>query len=84
MRPGASPRAVAGPDGGETRFSVRRRGDRLETVAVTDDGTQERWLSGTPDGRHLFVQVRIRSSQLPESIRYTLSYRAESERLALR
>jgi hypothetical protein len=82
MRPGAPPRVVPGPEGGETRFSIRRRGERLETVAVTGEGTQERWISGSGDGRYLFVQVRIRSPQLPGSIRYTLSYRAARERLA--
>lgn len=82
MLPGAPARAVTGPDGAPIRFSMQLRGERLEMVGRTAEGSRESWLSGSEDGRYLFLQVRIGSPQLPETIRYTLSYRAAAPRLA--
>lgn len=71
-----TPLDVRGPDGSDTRFSVRYRNGRLATRATTSRGTREIWLSlSDDDAGWLFSQVRVSSNQLPESIRYTLSYR---------
>lgn len=69
---------VRGPDGSATRLSAGYRGGRIETRQASSRGRRENWLSLSPDGRHLFLQSRVGAPQLPEEIRYTLTYRRES------
>lgn len=70
-----STRRVTGPDGSATQLSARFRGGRIETFQRNHQGSRENWLSLSPDGRFLYMQVRIAADQLPAAIRYTLSYR---------
>lgn len=75
MQASGQTRRVRGPDGDDTRLGVRYAGGRLEVRATTSRGTTERWLSLDESGRYLFVQVRVSSERLPDSVRYTLTYR---------
>lgn len=68
-------RAVRGPDGARTQFSVRYGEGRITTRSTTPRGTRETWLTLSADGSYLFQQIRVDSDQLPASVRYTLSYR---------
>ncbi len=68
---------VRGPDGSATRLAVHYRGGRIETRQASSRGRRENWLSLSPDGRYLFLQSRVGAPQLPEEIRYTLTYRRE-------
>lgn len=65
----------AGPDGSHTRFTARLQNDRLTTRFRTDRGYRDSWFSLAADGRHMYLQVRIVAPQLPDSIRYSLTYR---------
>lgn len=69
------PTRVRGPDGSDTRLSAVFRGGRIETRQESSRGLRENWLSASPDGRYLFLQSRVVARELPEAIRYTLSYR---------
>lgn len=69
------PTHVRGPDGDDTRIEARLNGRRIELTQETPRGRRVNWLTLSPDGRYLFMQVSIGASQLPANIRYTLSYR---------
>ena len=63
--------------GNATRLSVRLRGERLTVRSAAEPGTRESFFTLSPDNAYLFMQVRVSSSRLPESIRYTLTYRRQ-------
>ncbi|MCB9597686.1 MAG: hypothetical protein H6719_33525 [Sandaracinaceae bacterium] len=68
-------RHVRGPDGSDTRLRGAVDRGRIVLVQESSRGRRTNWLSLGPDGRWLYLQVQIGADQLPEDIRYTLSYR---------
>jgi len=63
--------------GSSSRFSLDLRGDQLLFRSAAEPGTRESFFSLGPDNAYLFMQVRVSSDRLPESIRYTLTYRRQ-------
>jgi hypothetical protein len=70
-------RQIRGPGGENLRVSVRFSDGHLIERRVSDQGERVNVLSLSPDTEHLTMQVRISSSQLPDDIRYALSYRRQ-------
>lgn len=67
-------RRVRGPDGSDTRLSAVFRDGRVETRQESSRGHRDNWLTLSADTEYLFLQSRVGAPQLPEEIRYTLSY----------
>ena len=69
------PRVVRGPDGSDTRLRGTVSGQRIVLVQDSSRGRRTNWLSLGPEDRWLHLQVAVGADQLPEDIRYSLSYR---------
>lgn len=68
-------RRVRGPDGGATRLTGRFGNGRLYLRQTNDQGHRHNWLGLAPDRERLRLSVRISAGQLPDDIRYALTYR---------
>lgn len=77
MSPTGATRQTTDWQGNSTRFSLHLRGEQLVVRSAASPGTRESFFSLSPDNAYLFMQVRVGSSRLPESIRYTLTYRRQ-------
>lgn len=68
-------RRLRGPGGETLRHSVRFEGGRIIERRLADQGERINVLTLSADEQRLHMQVRISSDQLPDTIRYRLSYR---------
>lgn len=72
---GGAPRQTRDPGGEPTEVSVRFADGRLVHRTQNPRGSRTNVFTLSPDGELLSMQVRIASDQLPDSIRYRLTYR---------
>ncbi|MGE0785693.1 MAG: hypothetical protein AB7S26_08395 [Sandaracinaceae bacterium] len=68
-------RSVRGPDGNDTQLRATLRDGHIRLVQESSRGRRENVLSLSTDRRWLYLRVTVAADQLPEDIRYRLSYR---------
>lgn len=72
---GGAPLRTRGSTGENVALSVRYGGGRLVAHSATPRGSRTNVFSLSADGERLLMSVRIASDQLPDDIRYRLTYR---------
>ncbi len=72
---GGAPLRTRGSTGENVALTVRYGGGRLVAHSATPRGSRTNVFSLSADGERLLMSVRITSDQLPDHIRYRLTYR---------
>ena len=68
-------RRVPGPSGDPIRVAMSYRSGRLIEREVHGQGDRRNVLTLSPDGDRLRMAAQIGSDQLPDDVRYSLTYR---------
>ncbi|MCB9592969.1 MAG: hypothetical protein H6719_09580 [Sandaracinaceae bacterium] len=72
---GSAPRRVRGSEGDDIRAGLSFRQGRIYQREVHDQGHRTNVFSLSPDATHMTMSATIGSNQLPDEIRYRLTYR---------
>lgn len=74
---GAQPRRVRGPNGDDIRVAVAFQGGRLVHREIHSQGHRTNVFALSGDGARMTMHATIGSDQLPDDVRYRLTYRRQ-------